>query len=967
MKQFLLFFLLLCSAASFAQKSIGSVRGTLLDGTAATKVPLDDATISIMAAKDSSLVSFTLSSNSGFFEIKNLEAGAYYLLVSYQGFETIKQSFTISAEKPVADLGDLKLGKAYKTLGEVVVTDVAPIRVKGDTVEFNAGSFKTKPNAVVEDLLKKLPGVQVEKDGTVKAQGENVQKVYVDGKEFFGNDPKLATKNLSADMVESVQVYDDMSEQAKFTKIDDGSRSKAINIKLKKDKKNGMFGRATAGYGTNDRYDASLNLNRFKGDRQISVIGAANNVNKQGFAFSDVVSSMGGMGAMMSGGGMGNMMMNSRTGGGSGSPMGSGGSSGNTGIARSLSGGLNYRDVWSPKIDASGSLFYSNTKTEQVQSRLRQTLQGQDTTLVNNTRSRSVNENQNVRFNFRVEYRIDSMNSLLYTPSFTLQRSESNSLDSTLQTLSTIGKNALVSNSLNRSLSSREGYNVNQNLLWRHRFSRPGRTLTLGWTNAINHSNSEGNSYSPFTYYDAAGNPLTSRVQDQESEQETEGVNHTLSTSYTEPIGRNKIMEFNYAYTNNHSTSDREVNSFNPASGKYDRVSMSQTNSFDNRYVSSRVGANFRVQQRKYNYQVGLGVQFGELTNHSIRAANGFKDSVTKQRYTNLFPTANFTYNFARSKTLRFNYRGRTNQPSVSQLQPITDSSNLLYVTKGNPALGQEFVNNFSLGFNTFNMISFKYYSANINIGQTSNKIVNHVTITERGTQITQPVNMSGAYNASGFFALGMPFKKVKGLNVNLNTTAFFNHDVSRQTDVKAGISNTQDNYTNTLLLTQTAGVNYNYKEKLDIGFSGSATYNSFKNKLQRGTNQDYVSQTYSLDVSYTFKNSIILASDFDYFVTSGQAQGFNQQVPMWNASIAKQFLKAKQAELRLSVNDILNQNQSVTRNTGSNYFEDVQSNVLRRYFMLSFSYKLNRMGGKNMMQMPRMMERGVRDVRMIH
>jgi hypothetical protein len=290
----------------------------------------------------------------------------------------------------------------------------------------------------------------------------------------------------------------------------------------------------------------------------------------------------------------------------------------------------------------------------------------------------------------------------------------------------------------------------------------------------------------------------------------------------------------------------------------------------------------------------------------------------------------------------------------------------VLYITKGNPALDQEFVNNFSLGFNTFNMISFKYYAANINIGQTANKIVNHVTIRDFISQTTQPINMDGAYNVSGFFALGMPFKKVKGLNVNLNTAALFNHEVSRQTLIDRGVSNTQDNYTNTLLLTQTAGVNYNYKEKLDIGFSGSATYNSFKNKLQRGTNQDYVSQTYSLDVSYTFKKSLILSSDFDYFVTSGQAQGFNQQVPMWNASIAKQFLKGKQAEVRLSVNDILNQNQSITRNTGSNYFEDVQSNVLRRYFMLSFSYKLNRMGGKNMMQMPRMMERGVRDVRVM-
>ncbi|MDB5252213.1 MAG: TonB-dependent receptor [Flaviaesturariibacter sp.] len=956
--------LLFCSSLAYGQKTPGIVKGILLDGTATTKVPLDDATVSIMNAKDSSLVSFSLSSNSGYFEIKNLEAGSYYLLVSYAGFETVKRSFSISAEKPVEDLAEIKMGKAFRTLNEVVVTDVAPIKVKGDTVEFNAGSFKTKPNANVEDLLKKLPGVQVEKDGTVKAQGETVQKVYVDGKEFFGNDPKLATKNLSADMVESVQVYDDMSEQAKFSKIDDGSKSKAINIKLKKDKKNGLFGKAMAGYGSDNRYDATLSLNRFKGNRQISLIGAANNVNKQGFAFSDVISSMGGMGAMMNGGGGGmgggNMVMGSRTGGGGGaSPVGGASA---TGISRSLSTGLNYRDVWSPKIDANGSLFYSNTRNEKIQNSLRQTALSPDTTLLNSTNSRGISQNSNLRFNMRIEYRIDSMNSLLYTPSMTMQRSESNSLDSSLVSTSATGGNHLLSRSLNRSTSERNGYNLNQNLLWRHRFARPGRTVTLGWTNALSHSKGEGNAFSPITYFDAAGNPAMTRTQDQETEQRTDANNNTVSTSYTEPIGRNKILELNYAYTNNHSTSDRVANSYNPLSGKYDVVSMSQTNSFDNRYQSNRVGANFRIQQRKYNYQLGMGLQFGELTNHTQRASNGFKDSVTKQSYTNLFPTANFTYNFARSKSLRFSYRGRTNQPGVSQLQPITDSSNLLYITKGNPALGQEFSNSFNASYSTFNMISFKYYAANINFSQTSNKIVNHVTIAPNGSQTTQPINMDGAYNGSAFFALGMPMRKVKGLNINLNSVAVYNHDVSRQTDFKSGM---QDNYTNTLLLTQTAGVSYNYKDKLDLGFNGGLTYNDFHNKLQKATNQSYLSQTYSVDATYTFKHNIILSSDFDYFVNNGRAAGFNQNVPMWNASIAKQFLKAKQAEVRFSVNDILNQNQSVTRNTGANYFEDVQTNVLRRYFMLSFTYNLNRMGGKNMFQMPRMMERQTRNLRM--
>src|SRR5215213_7327381 len=270
-------FILGLSLTVHAQNVRGVARGTLQDSVTAT--PLADATITLVRSKDSSLISFTVTSGSGYFEIKNIEAGTYNLLISYTGMQNFKKQFTISTTHAVSDFGTIKLDRNYKSLDEVVVKDDAPVKIKGDTVEFRAESFKSvKPNATVEDLLKKVPGMEVAKDGTVKSQGEQVQKVYVDGKEFFGNDPKMATRNLSQDMVESIQVYDDMSEQAKFTQVDDGSRTKAINIKLKKDKKNGVFGKAMAGGGTNGRYQSSLSLNRFVGDRQISLVGSANNL-----------------------------------------------------------------------------------------------------------------------------------------------------------------------------------------------------------------------------------------------------------------------------------------------------------------------------------------------------------------------------------------------------------------------------------------------------------------------------------------------------------------------------------------------------------------------------------------------------------------------------------------------------------------------------------------------------------------
>ena len=345
-----------CLSAIAIAQTAGSLKGKLVDTSA--KQPLTEATVSVIDTKDSALVSYTLSDKKGLFEIKDLEPGEYRVLISFKGYQTWRKNFSIAADKKIVDLGEIKMEKDYQVLGEVIVTDDAPIKIKQDTIEFKADAFKTKPNATVEDLLKKVPGMQVDKDGTVKAQGEQVQKVYVDGKEFFGNDPKLATKNLTADMVESVQVFDDMSDQAKFTKIDDGSKQKAVNIKLKKEKKKGFFGKALVGGGTDDRFETNLTFNHFNGDKQFSVLANANNLNKQGFSFSDIVTAMGGfqnMGGGGGGGGGGMQMSNTRGRGGGFGGMFGGSSSG--GITRSISTGLNYNNYVGKKLEDRSQLF----------------------------------------------------------------------------------------------------------------------------------------------------------------------------------------------------------------------------------------------------------------------------------------------------------------------------------------------------------------------------------------------------------------------------------------------------------------------------------------------------------------------------------------------------------------------------------------------------------------------------------
>jgi hypothetical protein len=548
------------------------------------------------------------------------------------------------------------------------------------------------------------------------------------------------------------------------------------------------------------------------------------------------------------------------------------------------------------------------------------------------------------------------MNSVLYTGSLNFQESSGVYLDTSYTFSNGINDYLAVTNRTNNK-NQRDGMNYNGELLYRKKFKTPGRTFTLGWRNGYNESDADNTNISPNKFYKPDGSFYTSRSLNQEGQQDTKANNNTLSTSYTEPLGKNKVIELNYAYTHNRNISDKETYDYNSISGNYDLLNELQTNYFENTNTSNRFGLNYRLQEKKYNYQLGMGVQFTELGSRSIRASTG-KDTTITQNFTNLFPAASFNYSVNKTKNFRFSYRGRTNAPSITQLQDVPDVSNPLQVKVGNPSLKQEFISNYNINYSTFNMMSFRFFTTSINVSTTGNKIVNSIDSLNRVVTITRPINLDGAYTVSAFTSIGFPIKKLKGSNVNMTTIVNYNRDISMIYKEK--------NLTRRLLLTQTFGFNYD-KNKFDMGVTGGLTYNSAHYSLQENLNTDYFTQTYTADFSYTFKKDIIASTDFDLLINSGRTDGFNEDIPMWNASVSKQFLKKKNGELKFTMFDILNQNKAITRTIGENYFEDNQTNVIRRYFLISFTYNINRMAGKQM-QMPqnmqRMMERGMKQFR---
>jgi len=926
MKKCLFFFIVLNTIgfSVLAQKN-GTVKGVAFDTLAQKTVGA--ATVTLLDKKDSSLVSFTMTDNAGNFELRGIPNGNYRVMLSHVSYYNSHKYFSISDSSKQVNLGNIVMNDKSKILEEVVVAaEAPPITMIDDTIQYNAGSFKTQPNASVEQLLKKLPGVKVDKDGSITAQGEKVNRVLVDGKEFFGNDPKIATRNLPADAVDKVQVYDRQSDQAQLTGFEDGNYEKTINLKLKKDKKKGVFGKLAAGAGNKERYEAKGNVNSFKGARQMSAIAMGNNINAEGFSFMDILNFTGELARMQRGGGGGNISINMP--GDDAAALGVGGNR-TGGITTSSGGGVNYNNIIGSKNDFQSNYFYNRYNPKKESHINRQNfLPNGNTNYLQNALSNNINSNH--RINLNNLYQIDSLHSLRFIPSLNFQQT-SNRSSSDYKTLSEAGN--LINEGSSKSISNNKGYNFKNEIAFRKKFDRKGRTLSLTLQTSLNESDGDGSLNSITSFYNSSGALIRKDTLNQQSTTSSSLKSYNARLVYTEPLFKRSLMEFSASKSNSKNISDKVAYDYNKNNGKYDVLNQTQTNDFENVYGYTNAGFRLRTQKKKFNYSLGINWQQADLKGTII---TDVKDSVITKSFHNWLPNARFQYNFSRFKNFSFNYNATTRQPNVSQLQPIPDNSNPLYIREGNPDLKQEVTH--TVQGNLFLMSPYKNknFMLFFNYQRTQNRIVNYDIVDALGIRTTKPVNINGVYGIMGDMNFSMPVRFLRGM-FEIGNRMLYNRDKQ--------FINTLENTIRSLSVGPEVSITTSIKQKLNLSFEAAYTINSSKYSLQSAMNTDYLQQRYNTDLDWELPKRFFFSTDLSYTINSRRADEFNTKVPIWNASISKQFMKYSRGEIKLSAYDLLDQNIGINRTSNQNYIEDSRVNTLRRFFMLSFTYSLTKSG----------------------
>ncbi len=917
--------LLTISLSASAQQKTGSLKGKAID--VKTKKPVEFASFAVKKVKDSTVTAMGATTPEGVFTAKALPFGQYKFYMALIGYKPILKLFEVTPEKTAIDLGEVSMEESAITLNSVLIKgDLLPMIIKKDTIEFNA-------DACLEDALKTMPGMEVDKDGGITFNGKKIDRVLVDGKDFFGNDPKTATQNLPKDIIKKIQVIEKKTEDAIFKGVDDGKRENVINVVLKDDKKKGIFGNLAAGKAGGTLYDASININRFNNKRQFSIISMANNINRTSFSYNDLSDFLGGdvfgsgMVSSVMVDGSGNISVG--IGGDDSFGGGGGGINDNKGI------GLNFNDEWgkNPKFPTKISANYMGNRNYGIRESLtsRLNLLGTDS-YFNDRDNDATTTSMRHRFNMRLDLPIDSMNKLQISPNFGFSGSDSQ--NASVFSSYAEGNRQMINkgNSLTSNDSKTPGFGAR--VLYNRRFTKKGRSFSLTANGNFSNSVLDGLNLSNITINNTNGLP-TSTILNQLIDQAGDVNNYGVSADFSETISKKINVSISYGYSKREDLIERVVYDYNLGTTRYDLLNNDLSRNLQNFNESNSIGLRFNYRPNdKFSFTLNSSQKYV-----SLEGKNRMNNRSVNSDYVLFDPNFYLSYKINKVSSLSANGSRYNSTPSVSQLQPLTDNSNPLQITTGNPSLKPAAENYFSFSYNRFNPTSASSINASINFNNSENRIINNSILDPKtGVQTTFYDNIDGAYSFGA--RVGGSFK-IKSLSLTFNPNVNFTVGKNVSFLNKAMVSTNINSYS--------VGTNVTYAVGSDLQFSNRISYSI------RETNYNYnnlatqnftsVYNSLNLNAALPYDLRFILTSNVNY--NANVALGANNNtIHTANVSMEKMFLK-KSLSLKASVSDVFNNSRNTSRYASETYILESVNLGMRRYFLMSLTYRIKKFGAK--------------------
>lgn len=898
--KYFIFVLFAFGASSFGFSQSFSVKGKVFEYGKENPVPY--ANILLLSVSDSSQVYGTISEIDGEFEMNNVREGNYLFKIQYLGYKNLFKTIEVNGNY---DFGSLSIQEEATALGEIVVsTRRSTGTQKSDTTMYNADAFKTMKDASAQVLIEKLPGVIAE-GGALQAQGENIGQILVDGKPFFGTDVQAALQNLPAEVIQSIEIFDQLSEKSQLSGFDDGERIKTINIITKENRRKGQFGKTTAGYGTDDRYLIGASINAFDEDQRITFTGLSNNVNMLNYT-SDANSQADGR------------------------PQ--------EGIVTTNILGLNYSDLWGKKIKVTGSYNYSNRENVGIVNLFRDFVTTNESNQEYSEIARDVRINNEHRAFLRMEYNPTDKTRILYIPRFSAESSTENS--------SFLGETTDGSNLINQVDNLKTGlykeYDFFNRLIMGHQFGKPGRSITFrgllhnGWDNDESDRNARN------IYYEGDGERIENI--DQRTTRERKGNRWEAGLSYTEALGKNGMLEAEYEIGNRGNNSDQLV--FNVEGGDFEsgnmRLDTALSNAFQSDYLTQEFELGYQYSKDKLMLQTEVQYQDASLDNKQE-----FPQLFDlKRSFTAVLPSVRLEYKFSNSTNIQLDLDTRTAEPQVRQLQPVIDNTNPLQLRTGNPDLDQSYSKEFRLRFRSQNPDTDKSWFVFSRAQLVDNYISNSTFIAEqptemqygiileKGSQLNSPVNLDGYWDVRSWLSYGMPLDFIKSklnLNAGLGLTR------------RPGEVNDQIGFNNSQRYSGGFSINSSISDQIDFNIWSRSSFNNVENSLNSNLNNKFFQQRFRVNFNWIMFAGIIYRLDLNHQINSGLSEGFDTNFSLINMSLGKKIFKNQRGEVSIMVYDLLGQNANVRRNITETFIEDVQTNVLQQYFMLSFTYNLRR------------------------